>query len=234
MRLTIIGAGPGGYVAAIKAAQLGADVTVVEDMEVDGTCLNRGCIPTKALLYSSAMYAKATQLSKYGIELDGTVTPDLIKMMQRKDKIVATQVKGIHALFKSWGIRHIVGRGKLTAVNMVEVTKTDGTTESIESEKVIIASGSRPAEIPTFPFDGEKILSSDDALKLTEIPESMMIVGAGVIGSEFACIYSDLGTKVKMVEMLERPVATEDTEISTLLTKEFKKKNLKSAPWRTN
>jgi dihydrolipoamide dehydrogenase len=227
VRLVIIGAGPGGYVAAIKAAQLGAEVTVIEDIEVGGTCLNRGCIPTKALLASSEAYAKAKELGKFGIELDSTPVPNLEKIMARKDKIVGTQVKGIRGLFKSWGVTLIEGRGILAGDRKVEATSKDGTKETLEADKIIIATGSRPAQIPTFPFDGEKILSSDDALELKEIPKSMIIVGAGVIGCEWACIFRELGTEVTMVEMLPRAVSTEDMEISDILAKELKKKKIK-------
>lgn len=227
MRLLIIGAGPGGYVAALKAAQLGAEVTVVEDIEVGGTCLNRGCIPTKALLASTEAYARAKELDKFGIELNGTVTPSLKKIMERKDKVVGVQVKGIRGLFKSWGVNLVEGRGVLKGPRNAEVLKKDGTKEAFDADKVIIATGSRPAQIPSFPTDGDKILSSDDALGLTEIPGSMIIVGAGVIGCEWACIFSELGTEITMVEMLPRSVSTEDEEISDLLARELKKKKIK-------
>lgn len=227
MRLVVIGSGPGGYVAALKAAQLGAQVTVIEDTEVGGTCLNRGCIPTKALLASSEAYAKARRLEAFGVELQGEVRANLQKMMQRKDKVVATQVKGIRGLFKSWGVSLIEGRGVLTGPGAVQVDKKDGTKEALEADKIIIATGSRPAQIPIFPFDGENVLSSDDALRLAEIPKSLIIVGAGVIGCEFACIFRELGTEVTMVELLPRAVSTEDEEVSALLEKELKKKKIK-------
>jgi dihydrolipoamide dehydrogenase len=227
MKITVIGAGPGGYVAALKAAQLGAEVTVVEDIEVGGTCLNRGCIPTKAMLASAEAYAAAKDIEHFGIEFQGTLTPNLKKIVERKDKVVGTQVKGIRGLFKSWGVRLVEGRGKLLSATRVEVTKADGGTETIETDRVVIATGSRPAQIPAFKFDGTRILSSDDALRLQEIPKSLLIIGAGVIGCEWACIFGELGTEVTMVEMLPRPVATEDTEVSALLAKELKKKKIK-------
>ncbi len=227
MRLAIIGAGPGGYVAAIKAAQLGARVSVIEDTEVGGTCLNRGCIPTKALLASTEALAKARELEKFGIELEGEPVANLEKIMARKDKVVGVQVKGIRGLFKSWGVELVEGRGTLLSPTEVEVEKKDGTRETVTADKVIIATGSRPARIPAFPFDGTRILSSDDALQLREIPKSMIIVGAGVIGSEWACIFRELGAEITMVEMLPRAVSTEDEEISALLAREFKKKKIK-------
>jgi dihydrolipoamide dehydrogenase len=227
MRLVIIGAGPGGYVAALKAARLGATVTVIEDTEVGGTCLNRGCIPTKTLLASSEAFAKARQLEKYGIELKGTLTPNLARMMERKDGVVGIQVKGIRALFKSWGITLVEGTGRLLGGMRVEATRKDGSTEMFHADKVIIATGSRPAQMSAFPLDGTHILSSDDAFGLREIPGSMIIVGAGVIGCEWACIFGELGTEITMVETLPRVIATEDRDISDLLAREFKKKKIR-------
>jgi dihydrolipoamide dehydrogenase len=227
MRIVIIGAGPGGYVAALKAARLGATVTVIEDTEVGGTCLNRGCIPTKTLLASSEALAKARQLEKYGVEFKGTLTPNLSRMMERKDVVVSIQVKGIRALFKSWGITLVEGKGKLLGGMRIEATRKDGSTEVFHADKIIIATGSRPAQMPAFPSDGTHILSSDDAFGLRDIPRSMIIVGAGVIGCEWACIFRELGTEITMVETLPRAIATEDKEISDLLAREFKKKQIR-------
>jgi len=227
MQIAVIGAGPGGYVAAIKAAQLGASVTIVEDTEVGGTCLNRGCIPTKALIASAEALEKARNIHDFGIELNGNVIPDIQKILERKNRIVSIQVKGIRGLFKSWGIKILEGKGFIAGPKKIKVTLRDGGTEEVEADKVIIATGSRPAQIPTFPFDGEKILSSDDALNLNNIPESLLIVGAGVIGCEFAFIYRGFGSEVTMVEMMPRAVSTEDEEISAILEKELKKKKIK-------
>jgi len=227
MRATILGAGPGGYVAALKLAQLGVAVTVIEDTEVGGTCLNRGCIPTKALVASAETLHKAKNLEEYGIEIKGEIIPNLSKIMERKSKVVSTQVKGIRSLFKSWGVNLIEGRGMFLTPEKVEVQKRDGSIEIVEADKIIIATGSRPAQIPIFPFDGERILSSNDALNIKAIPSSLIIIGAGVIGCEFACIFRELGTEVTMVEMLPRAVSTEDPEISELLERELKKKKIK-------
>jgi len=227
MRVIIIGGGPAGYVGALKAARLGAEVIVVEDTEVGGTCLNRGCIPTKTLIASSEILHKVRNSADYGIDLNGTVSPNIQKIIERKNKVVSTQVKGIRSLFKSWGVNIIEGKGILLSPERVEVEKRDGTREVINADRIIIATGSRPAQIPTFPFDGERILSSDDALNIKEIPKSLLIVGAGVIGCEFACIFSELGTDVTIVEMLPRAVSTEDFEISELLERELKKKKIK-------
>ena len=227
MKLTIIGAGPGGYVAALKAAQLGAQVTVIEDTEVGGTCLNRGCIPTKALVASAEALHKARSLDEYGIDISGDITPNLAKIIERKNKVISVQVKGIRSLFKSWGVNLIEGRGMMLTPEKVEVQKKDNTVEIIETDKIIIATGSRPAQIPIFPFDGEHIMSSDDAMNVKSIPKSLIIIGAGVIGCEFACIFRELGTEVTMVEMVSRAVSTEDPEISEVLEKELKKKKIK-------
>lgn len=227
MRLAILGAGPGGYVAAIKAAQLSAQVTVIEEKEVGGTCLNRGCIPTKALLASSEMLSKVRELEDFGIELKGEIVPNLSKIIERKNRVVNTQVKGIRSLFKSWGITLKEGRGIFISPKEIEVTLKDGSKDNVKADKIIIATGSRPAQIPAFSFDEERILSSDDALELKEIPKSLLIIGAGVIGCEFACIYRELGSDVTMVEMLPRAIATEDMEISELFEKELKKKKIK-------
>lgn len=227
MRLSVLGAGPGGYVAALRAAQLGARVTVIEDSEVGGTCLNWGCIPTKTIIASTALLAKVRELEDFGIELKGEIIPNLSRIIDRKNKVVSTLVKGIRGLFKNLNITLVSGRGVLASPGTIVVTLKDGTEETISSDSVIIATGSRPAAIPSLPFDGTHILSSTDALDLRQIPKSMLIVGAGVIGCEFACIFRELGSEVTIVEMLPRALAAEDREISELLEKEFRKKKIK-------
>ena len=227
MRLSVLGAGPGGYVAAITAARLGAHVTVIEDQEVGGTCLNWGCIPTKTIIASTALLAKVRDLEDFGIELRGEVIPNLSRIIDRKNNVVSTLVKGIKGLFRNRDITVVQGRGLLAAPGTIIVTLKDGTEETISSDSVIIATGSRPAAIPSLPFDGTHILSSRDALELRQIPKSMLIVGAGVIGCEFACIFRELGSEVTIVEMLSRALATEDREISELFEKELKKKKIR-------
>ncbi len=227
MRLAVIGSGPGGYVAAVRAAQLGAQVTVIENDEVGGTCLNWGCIPTKTLNASADALHKAKTLAEFGIEFAGEVRPDITKIMERKNKVVATQVKGIRSLFKLRNITLVEGRGKLISANRIEVDKKDGTKEVIEADKIIIATGSRPARIPAFPFDGEAVLSSNDAVHLKQLPQSMIIIGAGVIGCEFACIFAEFGVEITMLELLDRAVSTEDPEISEVLERELKKRKIK-------
>ncbi len=227
MKLTVLGAGPGGYVAAIKAAQLGAEVTVIEESEVGGTCLNRGCIPTKTLIASAEALHKTKNAHSFGLDLDGNVSPNIQKIVERKNKVVGIQVKGIRGLFKSWGVRLIEGRGIIANPKKISVTLKDGSKEEVDTDKIIIATGSRPAQIPVFPFDGKKILSSDNAINPDTIPESLLIVGAGVIGCEFAFIYKEFGSDVTMVEMMPRAVSTEDEEISSLLERELKKNKIK-------
>lgn len=226
MRITVIGAGPGGYVAAIKAAQLGASVTVIEDNEVGGTCLNWGCIPTKALVATAEILDKVKNIEDFGLEIKGDVIPNIQKILERKNKIVSTQVKGIRGLFKSWGIRILDGRGFIVSPEDVRVTFKDSSVEDFKTDKIIIATGSSPAQIPIFPFDGDKILSSDHALNIKNIPESLLIIGAGVIGCEFAFIFKEFGSEVTMVEMMPRAVSTEDEEISSILERELKKKKI--------
>ncbi len=227
MKIAILGAGPGGYVAAIRAAQLGAEVTVIEESEVGGTCLNRGCIPTKTLIASAELLHRARNAGDFGLELNGTIEPNIHKVIERKDKVVSTQVKGIRGLFRSWGIQCLDGRGFILSPKKIRVTMKDGSTKEIEADKIIIATGSRPAHIPTFPFDGKNILSSDDALMIEKIPSSLLIIGAGVIGCEFAFIFREFGSDVTMIEMLPHAVSTEDEEISTILERELKKRKIK-------
>jgi dihydrolipoamide dehydrogenase len=226
-KVVIIGAGPGGYVAAIRGAQLGGDVTVIEDTEVGGTCLNRGCIPTKTLMASAGALEKVRNAEEFGIEVKGEITFSIQRMMERKDKVVGNLVKGIRALFKSHGVNLIEGRGALLSPTEVEATGKDGSKSTMKADKVIIATGSRPAKMALFPFDGEKVITSDEALSLQSVPKSTLIVGAGVIGCEFACILNELGSEVTMVEMMERAVSTEDPDIAATLERELKKKKIK-------
>ncbi len=226
-RITILGAGPGGYVAAIRAAQLGAQVTVIEDSEVGGTCLNRGCIPTKTIIASADALQRVRHAADYGIEVTGEVGFNLNKVRERKDKIVSTQVKGIRNLFKSWNIALVEGRGTVLSRDTTEVVLKNGTTLEIKSDSVIIATGSRPASMPGIPVDGRFIITSDDALELSRIPGSLLIVGAGVIGSEFAFLYRSFGAEVTIVEMMPNALITEDEEISAIIEREMKKAKIK-------
>ncbi len=223
MKITIIGGGPGGYVAAIRAAQLGAQVTVIEEDKVGGTCLHRGCIPTKSWVASVQVYEKIQRAGEYGIVLEGEARWDFPKLLERTRSVVDLQHRGIRNLFKSWGIELLEGRGRLTGPQAAEAVLKEGKTVRIEADRIILATGSRPARLPLFPFDGQAVLTSDDALVLDQIPKNLLIVGAGVSGCEFACIFRLLGTKVTIVEVLPRCLSTEDEEISAVLEREFKK-----------
>jgi dihydrolipoamide dehydrogenase len=227
VKLAILGSGPGGYVAAIRAAQLGAQVTIIEDSDVGGTCLNWGCIPTKTIIASTDRLAKVRDLDNFGIELKGTIIPNLSRIIDRKNKVVSTLAKGITGLFKSWGIVLRNGRGVLLSPREIAVTLKDGARETIVADRIIIATGSRPSDIPTIPFDGRHVISSKEALEIRDIPKSLLIVGAGVIGCEFACIFRELGSEVTIVEALSNAVSTEDRDISGILEKELKKRTIK-------
>lgn len=225
-KIIVIGAGPGGYVAAIRAAQLGAEVTIIEKGEVGGTCLNVGCIPTKTLLASVEVLSSIKEAAKFGIDV-GEAVPDLARMMARKDKVVGQLRKGIEYLLKNKKIILMKGSGKILEPGKVEIVKDDGSKEELSAAKIIIATGSESAKPSLFPFDGEKIITSKEALSLEKIPGSLLIVGAGAIGVEFGCIFSALGTKVTIVEMLPQVLPTEDAEIARELEKQLKRKRIK-------
>jgi len=211
----IIGSGPGGYVAAIRCAQLGIKVCVIEKKEIGGTCLNIGCIPTKSLVCSANLYSIIKKSDKFGIHTDN-VSFNWTEIQNRKNRIVKQLRDGIKTLFKSHGIELIKGEAKSLGKESVSVV-TDTGQITVESKNIIIATGSVPATIPGITVDGKYVITSDELLSVTELPESILIVGGGVIGVEFACILNNLGVKVTVIEMLDRIIPTEDTEISGLL-----------------
>ena len=223
MKIVVIGGGPGGYVAAIKAAMLGAEVTVIEKKKVGGTCLNAGCIPTKALLASSSMLMNIKEAKDFGINIDGEITADFLSVMKRKDKIVDQLVSGIEFLFEKRGINLVNGFGKLVDRNTIEVTKEDGTIETIKADKIILANGSVPIVPPMFPYDKKRIITSDEVLELSELPKSMLIIGGGVIGCEIGQFFGVLGTEVTIVQRLPY----EDKDIVKQLQRQFKKDKIK-------
>ncbi|MEG0074546.1 MAG: dihydrolipoyl dehydrogenase [Eubacterium sp.] len=227
MKITVIGAGPGGYEAAIMAAKLGAEVTVIEKSEVGGTCLNRGCIPTKAFLASSDVLETVENAKEFGIMIDGKVTVDYSAVLARKNKVKDSLVKGIHFLFDENKVQLIKGTGKLINKNSVEVTKEDGTTETVESDKIILATGSVPVSPGMFKYDGKKVITSDEVLDLTEAPASIIIVGGGVIGCEIGQFLSRMGSKVTIVEALDQILPNEDSDVSKQLLRQFKKDKIK-------
>ena len=225
-RIAILGAGPGGYVAAIRAAQLGARVTVVENQVLGGVCLNWGCIPSKALLAVVELGEKAKKASEFGLKLDGPVGYDLARMVSRKNKVVENLVKGIATLFKTWEIEHLHGTGELLDERTVRVAKRDGTEARVQADALVLATGSSWPNLPLFPIDGRRIITSKEALDLTEIPGSLLIIGAGVEGCEFASLYGGIGTKVMMVEMMPRILPLEDEEIAAVMDRELKKRGV--------
>ncbi len=224
--IAILGAGPGGYVAAIRAAQLGARVTVVERERLGGVCLNWGCIPSKALLSVIELGDKIKKARDLGLAVQGTVGYDLARMVSRKDKVVATLVKGIATLFKDWGIEHISGQGTLKNERIIAVTKPDGHQLDIQADALLIATGSSWPTLPQFPIDGRQILTSQHLLDLAEVPATLLIVGGGVEGCEFASLYSGLGTQVTMVELQSRVLPLEDQDISSAMERELKKRGI--------
>lgn len=224
--IAILGAGPGGYVAAIRAAQLGARVTVVENQALGGVCLNWGCIPSKALLAVVELGDKAKKAAELGLMLDGEVRYDLARMVSRKNKVVESLVKGIATLFKTWGVEHLDGTGELLDERTIRVIRRDGSETLVRADALVLATGSGWPNLPLFPVDGRQIITSKEALELTEIPASLLIIGAGVEGCEFACLYSGIGTQVTMVEMMPRILPLEDEEIAAFMDRELKKRGV--------
>ncbi|MBF0211487.1 MAG: dihydrolipoyl dehydrogenase [Desulfamplus sp.] len=228
-KVVVIGAGPGGYVAALRAAALGGDVTVIEKENLGGTCLNWGCIPSKIMKSSADLYLKFKEADEFGIKVDGSVLPDMTAIMARKKKIVEMQQKGIASLLQHAKVKVEKGRGYIKGNGVVAVIDDQGSEKETLFDRLIIAVGTAPLNIPAFAFDGESILSSNHLLSLTKIPESIVIVGGGVIGCEFACILSALGSTVTVVEAMSRllPLPSVDELCSATLQREMKKRKIK-------
>jgi len=223
--LLILGSGPGGYVAAIRAAQLGAKVALIEERELGGTCLNRGCIPTKALIESVHVLSLAQRGEEYGVACEN-VSPDYASMHARKDDVVKKLRGGVGMLMKKNKVDVIAGRGKLLDRNTIEVAGKDGASR-VKGKNIIIATGSEPLRLKGFPFDGENVITSDEALAQTEVPKSVLIVGGGYIGAEWASIYSGLGVAVTVVEMMDQLLPRSDTDVAKELLRAFKKAKMK-------
>ena len=219
----VIGSGPGGYVAAIRASQLGKKTAVVEKAEVGGICLNWGCIPTKALLKSAQVYTYINHAENYGIKVEGEVKPDMEAVVARSRGVADTMSKGVQYLLKKNNVDVIAGYGKLTADKQVEVTDAEGNKTLYEADHIILATGSRVRELPALPIDGKKIIGYRQALVLDKLPESMVVVGSGAIGSEFAFFFTSMGVKVTLVEFLPNVVPNEDEEVSKQVERAFKK-----------
>ena len=216
--IIVIGSGPGGYVAAIRASQLGKKVAIVEKAELGGVCLNWGCIPTKALLKSAQVFSYCKNASHYGVAVEGEVKPDFEKIVARSRTVAETMSKGVAFLMKKNNIDILAGWGRLAGEGKVEV---DGT--MYEADAVILATGARPCQMPFMPVDGEHIISSKEALTLPRLPESMIVVGSGAIGSEFACLYASLGVKVTVVEYMPQMMPLEDEEVAKAMERAFRK-----------
>lgn len=228
-RIAVLGAGPGGYIAAVRAAQLGAMVTIIEKDFVGGTCLNRGCIPSKIMKTTAEMLDKFNKASDFGISVNTPAMADMKQLMARKQKVIMQQVKGIESLLAHNGVTRVKGNGYISGKERLTVKKADGESIEVGWDKLIIATGSEPATIPALPFDSERIISSNEVLNLETVPSSVVIVGGGVIGCEFASILQALGSKVTIVEALDRllPLPSVDEDCSKVLQREMKKKKIK-------
>lgn len=217
MKLVIVGGGPGGYVAAIRAAQLGAEVTLIEKEKLGGTCLNVGCIPTKVLAHTSDLLEELKEAKKIGIDIEGSAKVNWSKLQNRKKYIIKRLVSGVSGLLTANKVKVINGTGKLQAGNVVFVAKEDGTVEEIKYDKLVIASGSR-AFIPA--IEGKEltgVIDSTGALNLEKVPSSLVVIGGGVIGIELANIFNSMGCKVTVIEMMQHILPPIDREISEML-----------------
>ena len=224
--VAIIGSGSAGYVAAIRAADLGKKVVVIEHRELGGTCLNRGCIPTKALLKSAEVYSLVKGTSVFGISAED-VTYDLNAIQLRKKSVVKRLVSGVEFLLKSRKVTIKKGKGKIIDEQVVEIT-SGGTKERVKAKAIVVATGSEPAQIPAFKIDRKNVLTSDEGLEFTELPGNILIVGAGAIGIEFATFLSTFGTKVTMVEMMPQVVPTmRDKKLARIVERILTKKGIR-------
>ena len=236
--VVVIGAGPGGYVAAIRASQLGFNTAVIEKAELGGVCLNWGCIPTKALLKSAQVYNYTKHLADYGVELrnaDGTPVEegsvvsyaDIRKVVERERGVSAQMSKGIEFLFKKNKITVLKGTAKVLSGSTVEVTPEAEAAYVVEAKHIIVATGSRPNSLPFAPIDGEKIISYRQALVPETLPESMAIIGSGAIGSEFTYFYRSMGVDVTLIEFMDQIVPLEDKDVADQLSRSFRKMGIK-------
>ena len=226
--VTIIGSGPGGYVAAIRCAQLGFKTAIIEKYAtLGGTCLNVGCIPSKALLASSHHYEELQHFADHGIEVSGEVKVNLEKMIARKQAVVDQTSGGVKYLMDKNKVTVFEGLGSFESATSVKVTKADGTSEIIESKNIIVATGSKPSNLPFIKLDKDRIITSTEALKLEEVPKHLVIIGGGVIGIELGQVYLRLGAQVSVVEYMDRIIPGMDASLSKELTKVFKKQGMK-------
>lgn len=225
--LIVVGSGPGGYVAAIKAAQYGMRTAVVERAELGGICLNWGCIPTKALMKSAQVYTYMKHAANYGVQVEGEVKPDFAAMVQRSRGVAESMSKGIQYLFKKNNVEVIAGIGKLCGRHQVEVRPDEGEPAVYEAQHIILATGARSRVLPNLPQDGKKIIGYREALTLPTLPQSMVVVGSGAIGSELAYFYNSLGVQTTLIELLPHILPVEDEEIAKHVDRAFRKQGMK-------
>jgi dihydrolipoamide dehydrogenase len=226
--VVIIGSGPGGYVAAIRAGQLGLKAAMVEkDTRLGGTCTLRGCIPTKQMLMSAHIYEQMQHAADFGVQATG-IQLAFADVQKRKDKVVLKNTKGIEYLMKKNKVTVFKGTGKLALPGKVEVTGADGAKQTIQTKNIIIATGSVVRPIPGFETDGAHVMNSDHILELKDVPKSLIVMGAGAVGCEFASVYSRFGSETTIVELMPRLVPLEDEEVSKELEKSFRKRGIKS------
>ncbi len=220
--IIVIGSGPGGYVAAVRAAQAGKRTAIVEREALGGVCLNWGCIPTKALLKSASVYHYVKNAAAYGIDIEGEAKADISKIVARSRGVAETMSKGIDFLMKKNKIDVLRGHGSIESKGIVAVENEEGRT-LYEADHIILATGARPRQMPFIPVDGEKIITSREALVIKELPESIVVIGSGAIGSEFAFLFAQLGVKVTIVEYLPNLMPLEDEEVSKTMERAFRK-----------
>ncbi len=226
--VTIIGSGPGGYVAAVRAGQMGLKVALVEkekDARLGGTCGLRGCIPTKALLNAAHLYEKAQHFENFGLKVEG-LSYDFGKVQEYKSGVVAKNSAGVSYLMKKNKVTVFNGFGKITGKGKVEVALADGKTQTIETKNIIIATGSVVRPIPGFETDGKQVVNSDQILELEKVPKSMVVLGSGAVGVEFASVYARFGCQTTVVELMDKIVPLEDAEVSKELQRVFKKNGI--------
>ena len=226
--LTIIGSGPGGYVAAVRAGQLGLRTAIIEkDKNLGGTCLLRGCIPTKSLLHTADLLDEFKHAKEHGV-VAGPVTLDFGIAQKRKGKVVLKLSKGVEFLMRKNKVQVFNGSAHIDGPGKISITGAEGSSQAIQTKNIIIATGSVPRSFPTLPIDGEQIITSDEILELKEIPKSLLVLGAGAVGVEFASMFARFGTDVTILELLPRLLPIEDEEISAELGKSFKKQGIKA------
>jgi dihydrolipoamide dehydrogenase len=223
--LVVIGGGPAGYAAAIRAGQLGKKVACIELERAGGTCLNWGCIPTKALLKSAELYRTIQKADSYGLSVQGT-SFDFRKVVERSRSVSAQMAKGIEFLFRKNKVDYFVGRGQVTVPGMVEITEGEHKGKFFRTKNILVATGQKPRALPGLPVDGARVMTSREALAAKELPKSIAIIGAGAIGVEFAYFFNAFGSKVTLIEMLPQVLPVEDEEVARTLERSFAKQGI--------